>query len=53
MICIADNILIDPKTKKLSGIIDFTSAAIDTVYHEFRYLHLIDIELGSSSSSSI
>lgn len=41
----SDNILIDPKTKKLSGIIDFTSAAIDTAYHEFRYLHLIDMEL--------
>jgi aminoglycoside phosphotransferase (APT) family kinase protein len=41
----ADNILIDPATKKLSGSIDFTSAAIDTVYHEFRYLHLIDMEL--------
>ena len=41
----SDNILIDPKTKRLSGIIDFTSAAIDTAYHEFRYLHLIDLEL--------
>lgn len=41
----ADNILIDPMTKKLSGIIDFTSSAIDTVYHEFRYLHLIDMDL--------
>lgn len=40
-----NNILIDPKTKRLSGIIDFTSAAIDTVYHEFRYLHLIDMNL--------
>ena len=41
----ADNILIDPKTKKLSVIIDFTSAAIDTAYHDFRYLHLIDMNL--------
>jgi aminoglycoside 2''-phosphotransferase len=41
----SDNILIDPVTKKLSGIIDFTSAAIDTAYHDFRYLHLIDMEL--------
>ncbi len=41
----ADNILIDQKIKKLSGIIDFTSAAIDTAYHDFRYLHLIDMEL--------
>lgn len=40
----SDNILIDPKTKRLSGIIDFTSAAIDTAYHDFRYLHLIDLE---------
>ena len=41
----SDNILIDPKTKRLSGIIDFTSAAIDMAYHDFRYLHLIDTEL--------
>ncbi|GMU19808.1 MAG: hypothetical protein AMXMBFR12_09990 [Candidatus Babeliales bacterium] len=41
----SDNILFDPKTKKLSGIIDFTSAAIDSAYHDFRYLHLIDLEL--------
>jgi aminoglycoside phosphotransferase (APT) family kinase protein len=41
----SDNILIDPKTKRLSGIIDFTSAAIDTAYHDFRYLHLIDMKL--------
>lgn len=40
-----DNILINPKTKRLSGIIDFTSTAIDTAYHDFRYLHLIDLEL--------
>ncbi|CAN5186997.1 N/A [soil metagenome] len=39
------NIFIDPISKKLSGIIDFTSAACDSVYHEFRYLHLIDMDL--------
>lgn len=40
-----DNILIDPITKRITGIIDFTGASFDNVYHEFRYLHLIDIEL--------
>ena len=40
-----DNILITTETKRLSGIIDFTSAAIDNAYHDFRYLHLIDLEL--------
>lgn len=39
------NILIDSSTKKLSGIIDFTSASIGVIYHEFRYLHLIDQSL--------
>ncbi|GMU19717.1 MAG: hypothetical protein AMXMBFR12_09090 [Candidatus Babeliales bacterium] len=40
-----DNILIDDKTGKLIGIIDFSSTAIGSIYHEFRYLHLIDISL--------
>lgn len=39
------NILIDPATKRLLGIIDFSCAAIGNLYHEFRYLHLIDMEL--------
>jgi serine/threonine protein kinase len=39
----SQNILIDKTTNKLSGSIDFTSASIDTIYHEFRYLHLIDL----------
>lgn len=41
----ADNILIDDKTGKLIGIIDFGSTAIGSIYHEFRYLHLIDLSL--------
>lgn len=40
-----DNILIDTDTKKLAGIIDFSATAIGNAYHEFRYLHLIDIDL--------
>lgn len=40
-----DNILIDDKTGDLIGIIDFSSTALGSIYHEFRYLHLIDINL--------
>lgn len=40
-----DNILVDDKTGTLTGIIDFGSTAIGCIYHEFRYLHLIDLSL--------
>lgn len=41
----SDNILVDDKRGKLIGIIDFSSTALGSIYHEFRYLHLIDTSL--------
>lgn len=40
-----DNILVNEKTRILAGIIDFSSTSIGSIYHEFRYLHLIDYHL--------
>lgn len=41
----AGNMLIDPNTKKLTGIIDFSETVIDNPYLEFRYLPLISWQL--------